>query len=152
MVPERTRPSVSTTDDSNCQGGWTGYHTHQYADSPYSQPNSSLVADDDIPVWDASYYIHRWTYPLPDTDGDGFTDAAEVYFGTDRLDNCPDNSSDAAWPPDMDNNRRVNILDMLLFKPKLWGSYDRRYDLDVNGTVNILDVLLYKPILGQQCT
>ena len=159
LLPTET-PIGSTTNDSDCLGGWTGYHTHQDAgvpESPWSDPNTGLPTDDDIPVWDPAYWIHRWTYPLPDTDGDWFTDAAEVYLGTDRLDACPDNAYDAAWPPDFDSDRRVGILDVLIFKPKIGKSsgepgYDQRYDLNVDQSVSILDVLLMKPLLNHTCT
>jgi len=76
----------------------------------------------------------------------------EVFVGTDPDDACPDNPSDDAWPPDMDKDARVTILDVLMHKPKLSGPYDRRYDLNTDGSVNILDVLLYKATLGMSCT
>jgi len=73
--------------------------------------------------------------------------------GTDPLDACPDDASDDAWPPDMDNNTEVDILDVLPYKWKLEPNpYDRRYDLNVDASVDILDVLLYKPVLGMTCT
>jgi len=93
-----------------------------------------------------------WYTPAGDDDCDGFTTSAEGYVGTDPVDACPDNPSDDAWPPDIDEDARVTILDVLMYKPKLTGPYDRRYDLDTNGVVDILDVLLYKAWLGQSCT
>lgn len=54
--------SGTTRNDSNCSGGWVGYHTHQDASSPKSEPNWNLPRDDDIPVWDLFFYIHKWTY------------------------------------------------------------------------------------------
>ncbi len=47
-----------------------------------------------------------------DHDKDGFSDSAEFYIGTDPYDNCPDSSTDAAWPPDFDNNGRVEQKDI----------------------------------------
>jgi hypothetical protein len=89
--------------------------------------------------------------PPVDSDGDGFYDCAEAYMGTDPLDNCPDNSSDAAWPPDMKNDKVVNILDVSLFRGELGGS-NPRFDLKIDGIVNILDVSMMRPYLGMQCT
>jgi len=50
------------------------------------------------------------------------------------------------------HNGRVDILDVLCYKPKLSATYDPRYDLDANEVINILDVLLFKPVIGTQCT
>ncbi len=87
-----------------------------------------------------------------DSDGDGYADVVEVFMGTDPFNPCPDNPDEDAWPPDVNNDKKVNILDALLYKPKLAPRpYDRRYDLNTDGTVNILDALLYKPIIGSKC-
>jgi hypothetical protein len=150
----------STTNDSDCLGGWTGYHTHQDSgDSPWSQPNTGLPTDDDIPVWNWSSWIHRWTYPLPDTDGDDFQDAAEVYLGTDRLDNCPDNSADDAWPLDINNDRLISAVgDVLRYmnrggarpgSPGWW----QRLDLNADGVISgVGDVAKYTNKGGTRCT
>ena len=87
-----------------------------------------------------------------DDDNDGFTDGEERWISTDELADCATDYGTDAWPPDIDNNTRVNILDVLLYKPKLTGAYDARYDLNADRKVNILDVLLYKPELGASCT
>lgn len=158
-LPTET-PIGSTTDDSDCLGGWKGYHTHQDSGnptSPWSQPNTALPIDDDIAVWDSSKWIHKWTYPLPDTDGDNFQDAAEVYMGTDRLDPCPDSSSDAAWPPDQNNNRIVIGFDVIFLKPHIGcvvgqPCYDPRHDLNTDGNIQGLDSLFIRPFIGQQCS
>ena len=100
-----------------------------------------------------------WHVPAGDDDCDGSTTAIETYVGTDPWDACPDGNTDDAWPPDVQatqgcgfHNARVDILDVLCYKPKIKPPYDPRYDLDANGTVNILDVLLFKPVFGAQCT
>jgi hypothetical protein len=96
---------------------------------------------------------------IVDGDGDGYDDSREAFLGTDTVDACPDNTADDAWPPDIQGSEGcgfhdgdVDLLDILCYKPKVSGPYDRRYDLDTNDTVNILDVLLYKPVYGVQCT
>jgi outer membrane protein assembly factor BamB len=98
----------------------------------------------------------------PDDDNDGWTDAEENWMGTDSLDACPDNTSDDALPPDIKNDRKVNILDVGKFRPvigsELGGSgpndynYDRRYDLKDDAKINILDVTKIRPYMGQTCT
>jgi hypothetical protein len=92
-----------------------------------------------------------------DSDGDGWTDVSEIAIGTDPLDNCTDQPGDNdAWPPDINRDTHVDILDVLLFKPVLGSqagepSYNRRFDLNTDSAIDILDVLLYKPIIGTQC-
>ena len=46
----------------------------------------------------------------PDADGDGFGVCIEDYLGTDFLDNCPDNSTDDAWPLDMNKDKYVTVV------------------------------------------
>ena len=43
-----------------------------------------------------------WT--VYDVDDDGWASGSEATIGTDPLDNCADNTSDNAWPGDIDNN------------------------------------------------
>jgi len=90
--------------------------------------------------------------PQGDMDGDGWTNGAEAVIGTDPADACPDDPSDNAWPPDVNNDAKVNILDVLSFKGPISGAYDSRYDLNADSAINILDVLLYKPLIGMDCT
>jgi hypothetical protein len=83
-------------------------------------------------------------------------------MATDPFDACPDNTSHWAWPPDLNNNTTVNILDIALFKPVIGSdlggpdlrdrNYDRRYDFNADTKVNILDVVLPKPHMGTSCT
>jgi len=91
----------------------------------------------------------------PDDDNDGFRDEHEAQvLGTDPTQACPADPSRDAWPPDINRDRSVNILDVLLYKPQLGGPYDGRYDLTGDGSVNIIDVLFYKPykpLLGTRC-
>lgn len=89
-----------------------------------------------------------------DDDADGFSNFEEQFIGTDPADDCPDDPSDDAWPPDMNNDTSVNILDVLMYKPQFeeGAPYDSRYDLNTDGSVNILDVVLLKPYLGMSCT
>ncbi len=90
--------------------------------------------------------------PPLDSDADGFLDSFEAYVGTDPWDDCPDDPSDDAWPPDINNDTWVNGLDIMRFKPVLSGPYDVRFDLNADGYVNVLDLMIYKPLLGTSCT
>ena len=48
-----------------------------------------------------------------DSDGDGWSGAAEATIGTDPLDNCPDNAADNAWPADINNDGFSDISDIV---------------------------------------
>ena len=90
-----------------------------------------------------------------DDDGDGFTDSAEDYIGTDAQNHCPRALFDSAWPVDMNNNRVVNISDVLALKPAFGNSVpptSPRFDLVPSGSINISDVLAMKAPFGKSCT
>jgi len=90
-----------------------------------------------------------------DDDNDGWTDVDENVIGTDTLDRCTDEADDLdAWPPDMNQDTKANILDVLLYKPQFQegATYACRYDLNASGEIEILDVLLYKSVIGTSCT
>lgn len=88
----------------------------------------------------------------PDDDNDAYGDIVEVSIGTDPLDACPDDPSDDAWPPDINNDGAVNVLDIYLYKGPIYGSYDRRFDLNADGGVNVLDLWMYRSVIGMSCT
>jgi RHS repeat-associated protein len=84
-----------------------------------------------------------------------FVDARELFMGTDPLDNCPDNPSDAAWPPDFNNSGKVTSGDLVLFRQHyepLGGTYDARYDLNASGAITSGDLVLFKKYYGSSCT
>ena len=92
-----------------------------------------------------------------DDDADLFFDASEAFLGTDPLDDCPDNASDAAWPPDFDNDRRVTSLDFSRWKMHYpAGSadsprYAARYDLTASGSIDALDFADWKKHYPRAC-
>jgi len=142
--------------DSDNDGMPDVYEQAHYCLNPLVPDATANLDDDELNNYAEMVVGTDPCFPNPelalDSDGDGFTDGKEIFIGTDPLDACPDNSSDDAWPPDLDKNKAVTILDVLLYKAKLPPApYDRRYDLDTNGSVNILDVLLFKPLLGKTC-
>jgi hypothetical protein len=97
--------------------------------------------------------------PPVDGDGDGFNDCVETYLGTDPLDGCPDDPSDDAWPPDINMDTRVNVLDLFAFVNAgvlacTAGDpcYDIRFDVSVDGSINVLDLYSLVPLLATQCS
>jgi len=95
----------------------------------------------------------------PDADGDGFSDIRETYLGTDPLDACPDDLSDAAWPFDIDNDAAISVtgdvanyfgrLGTKVGDPNWW----QRLDFDQSGDISATgDVFLYHGRIGQSCT
>jgi hypothetical protein len=83
-----------------------------------------------------------------DGDGDGFDDGIESHVNTDLLDQCADGSTDAAWPPDLNNDRYVTVIDIMSVLQHMgktstdpdWNSVHRRYDLNANDQVDDPDV------------
>jgi hypothetical protein len=92
----------------------------------------------------------------PDDDNDGFTDGEETYMATDPLDAC--SPPEDAWPPDINSDTWVDIVDVLQFLPHLNSvigepNYDGRFDMNADSHVDILDVLTFVElgILNSQC-
>jgi len=96
-----------------------------------------------------------------DDDNDGFTDTVENSIATNSLDGCADTTTsndewDDNWGPDTTDNRLVNILDVLKFKPAFGAfagdaEWRQRLDLNPSGNINILDILKIKPHFGNTC-
>lgn len=98
-----------------------------------------------------------------DSDGDGFSDDAELYLATDPQDACPDiEGVDDAWPLDNTIDRSANVVDVLFYKGKVPSDAStpelQRLDLDGSGitnavgAVNVVDVLVYKGAIPSICT
>jgi len=106
---------------------------------------------------------------LSDSDQDSFKDAREDYVGTDPADRCADDTilnnergpafaePLSPWPPDFDDNRSTNIIDVILLGPAFNTSppnpaYNARFDLDAGNNVNIIDVIAMGPFFNRVCT
>jgi len=97
-----------------------------------------------------------------DSDGDGFTDAIEVYLGTDPLDACPDNPSDDAWPLDINIDTYVTVIpDIYAYRgrinttggPPPDSNWWQRLDLNADNFITAIpDVLSYRGNIGQACS
>lgn len=88
-----------------------------------------------------------------DSDGDGFTDDVEVFIGTDPFSSC----GVEAWPPDVNDDFKVNLLDVFAFRGPFGTSvggagYLARVDLNASGSTNLLDVFLLRPDFGTSCS
>jgi hypothetical protein len=94
-----------------------------------------------------------------DGDGDGYKDPIEKYMNTDPKADCPVTTSHKAWPPDFDNNKTINILDIVQLTPPTFGAvkgvdpeYTDRKDLNADTVINILDIVkLTPPQFGTGC-
>lgn len=88
-------------------------------------------------------------YPTIDFDVDGFEDSLEVFVGTDPAHFC-------SFPPDINGDNVVNILDLLPFKQAFNThaddpAYRARYDLNASEDINMLDALVFKPPFNTSC-
>ena len=95
--------------------------------------------------------IYAWE--PPDTDKDGFTDTKELFIGTDPNKVCGVN----AWPPDIDGDQAVTILDMTnaanSYNTKIGDpKYNKRYDMDTDGAITIADLNIIASYFLQRCT
>jgi len=128
-------------------------HLHQSADWSASTPfcSNKFVNPSQGDNW--QHKVHWLPDYSGDTDCDRWKDSDESVIGTDAEDDCTDQpGDDDAWPPDINMDTCVDVLDLLMFKPKLYPPYDPRYDLWVDGVVNVLDMLMFKPVLNMRCT
>ena len=101
-----------------------------------------------------------------DSDLDGWFDEVELFTGTLWNRKCAlntgmNNEDPDPSPPDTNDNRGYNTLDIGKFVPHLnsagppnppQGNYSQRYDFNMNFRVNTLDLGFYVPILNDVCT
>lgn len=91
------------------------------------------------------------TYTTRDADEDGFSDLAEVYMKTDPTRSCPVNSTYSAWPPDINNDGRVDLFHDIYAVAIQNGKTGVRYDLNQDGKVNTKDTLVAAGFFGKSC-
>jgi hypothetical protein len=149
---------VTQEDDPNC--GWTGFHLHQSAEAA-GTPFYSNKFRDPSQGYDWQHAI-LWEAGGADSDGDEFTNDNELYVDTDPFDDCPDSSSDDAWPADINIDTWCNSVDQLMFPANVnmpaqlnvEPTYDARYDLNTDGWVNSVDQLILpaKCDMPEHCT
>jgi hypothetical protein len=93
-----------------------------------------------------------------DTDSDGFNDNVECYLGTDPIDSCPDDTSDDAWPLDVNKDARLSVVgDVLSFRDRIGATpgtptWSQRLDYNGDGRLSVVgDVLMYRNRIGETC-
>ena len=121
-------------------------------------------ASDNCPAWpNPDQSLPPWDVPAGDGDCDGWTGARETFLGTDANDNCPDDSSDDAWPPDINKSGLVNGLDVGGLRVPFGGSAHRpngppdanywaRVDFNDDGLISGLDAGSMRVFFGKGCT
>ncbi len=93
-----------------------------------------------------------WWVPVGDNDCDGFTTDDENNIGTDPNVDCDDGTGLPDWPPDINDDKDVNMLDVFPMFPYWLGSGPARLDLNIDGDINMLDVFLMFPMFFETCT
>jgi hypothetical protein len=146
--------------------GTTNAHVADCVTDPYA---TKVCCSDAAPVDCPDPGSVPWNTPAGDADCDGFPSTvavgmygAEADIGTDPNDGCanttdPNDEADDRWPPDWDDTQRVNLLDLLPFKPHFNATYpdplyEVRYDLNTDNAINLLDMLPFKPFFNLSCT
>ena len=125
--------------------------------------NAGLTAAD---VSDLDYFhpslqgqtnLAAGAWAVNDMDQDGWKTGSEATIGTDPLDNCPDNTSDNAWPPDNNNDRFVDITDLSAVAAWFGSAVPpapARFNIaePLDGFVDITDMSRVAGLFGVGCT
>lgn len=93
----------------------------------------------------------------PDSDGDGYSNAAESFIGTDSLVPCNNGAGLPDWPPDFNDDRKATLADVLRLVPVFNSAapgptYAPRFDLNADSSISLADALQYIPIFNGACT
>ena len=115
-------------------------------------------------------FFTSWLTPLGDGDCDSWLageegaedDTNPDTIGTDPNDNCANNSTHDAYPADFDNNKIINVFDILSKFPTTIGltksdgnwvsAGGARSNLDGNSLVNAFDILRMSLHIGYICS
>lgn len=99
---------------------------------------------------------------ISDIDNDGFSDSLETAMGTDPAAACnsttsPNDEAIDAWPSDFNDDTKVDITDVVLFRSAFGLStgqagFSPRYDFNLDGKIDIMDVARLRTDFGKTCT
>ncbi|MEK7559362.1 MAG: dockerin type I domain-containing protein [Patescibacteria group bacterium] len=92
-----------------------------------------------------------------DLDSDGYDNSAEMIIGTDRFSPCSNNINHSSWPPDLNNDTKVDNTDVALLNSRDRSSFgdsnfNFRYDLNGDSKIDIQDSQILKSYLGRTCS
>lgn len=96
-----------------------------------------------------------------DTDGDGWTDEYEMYLGTIQTSACPFDLGSPAWPPDLNNDRFVDIIGDIsqlaadfglpIDAPNVADREDISPEPGGDQFIDIFDIVKAADLFGQSC-
>ena len=123
---------------------------------PDSDGDGVPNASDNCPAWpNSDQSLPSWPIVADDPDCDGWGTDDEIFIGTNPNLACATNN----WPPDVNDNRVINLDDVLFMAPPVLFStvstayYDARVDFNTDGVINLDDILVMAPpVLYATCT
>jgi hypothetical protein len=162
---------VLTAAPDNCPaaGGWNPEQTN--TDAALNAAGAKLITSPDTPV-PLDTPLALGDVCDPDDDNDAWTDAVELYLGTDPLDNCPNGPAGPggtprtdAWPLDQNQDWYATMADVNKYAGKIglqvtgnlppwpapasWAL--QRQDLTKDNFITMADVNKYAGWIGKQC-
>ena len=147
VSPDSDGPLAGMAASANAQGSISAFVTVGGLDSDDDGFPDSADGCPTIPT--------VWPTPIGDDDCDGWMTDDEIFIGTDPNLAC----GPGAWPPDFDDDRIVDIFDVLVLAPPVFFSsapdppYQARFDLVPSGQIDIFDVLrMAPPVFFTTCT
>ena len=143
---------------AKCFGGLTD------ADGDGYCAGAGDTADTPGPLGEARHAAWGGAHPgtQMDTDGDGWSDALESYFGTDPVFACSANTGANNepinhWPLDLNDDGKITVFDVVPFIPALsryvgeTPAATSNLDFKNDGRINTFDVVPFIPTLNRTC-
>ena len=97
---------------------------------------------------DDAYFNPTMVFRSLDSDSDGWSDGAEDYIGTDPNDGC----GGPAWPPDINNDGHVDLMNDLFGVAFQFGRVSPRHDMNADGMVDLMnDIFTIAWVFGHDC-
>jgi hypothetical protein len=110
-----------------------------------------------------------WPVPADDPDCDGFNTKMDDFTGGLPLVACPNTPAPGdevkdAWPPDFNDDQRVDALDAMILQPLIGAidisdcetgaedpRYNHRFDLNADFRINAVDGMMLQAFMGRSC-